>query len=142
MQPLNVALLTRVWPGLGSWVRQVSQRLCHAPTGMSRGTGGIPVSLPGSGLGWEWVRIVSKLACVMGAAIVPVCLAHSLLSLPGSGLGWEWVRELGKSQSPYSPPLMRPPKKALTRFILKPGPARAVPSNKRSLSVAAYELPK
>ena len=106
---------------------------------MSRGTGGIPVSLPGSGLGWEWVRDSVKTCVRDGAAIVPVCLAHSLLSLPGSGLGWEWVRELGKSQSPYSPPLMRPPKKALTtdEVHFKPGPARAVPSSKRSLSVAA-----
>ena len=70
-----------------------------------------------------------------GAAIVPVCLTHSLLSLPGSGLGWEWVRELGKSQSPYS--LDAAAKKSTDEVHFKPGPAQAVPSNKRSLSVAA-----
>ena len=72
-----------------------------------------------------------------GAAIVPVCLTHSLLSLPGSGLGWGVGKGTGEIPVSLLASVDAAAKKSTDEVHFKPGPAQAVPSNKRSLSVAA-----
>ena len=76
-----------------------------------------------SGLGWELGKDSDKTCGRDGVVIAQLCLRQPLLSLPESGLGWEWVRGVRRSHSPYSPPSLRPPKKAVTSFILDLVPA-------------------
>ena len=94
--PLNVARLSQVQPGLGTW--------------LGAGTVWFAPGSPGSSLGWDrkrgvwnWESIVSPLqtlACTLS------CLDYAPGS-PGSSLGWNRERGVCISQCWLSPPLVQ-----------------------------------